>query len=55
MENIYIKLEAYIEKAEESVKNTMPISGITIHLLKKENYLILKKEDLEKLILDLNK
>lgn len=55
MEELYEKLKVCLQKSEENLKNDSCVKGMIIHQLKKENYLIFKKELLEEFILDMKK
>ena len=53
MKSLYKKMELYIKSAEEKLKSSNLISGMTVYNLKKENYIVMKKEDYEELLLKL--
>lgn len=50
MKKITEKMESYIKFAEDKLKDTKGISGMTLFHLKKENYIILTKEHYNELI-----
>ena len=53
MDKLYKKMELLTVESENKLKETRGIKGIFLHLLKKENFIVVKKEVYDAIILEL--
>lgn len=55
MKSLSEKIESNVKLAEERLKSTKGISGMTLYNLKRENYVVIAKEHFDNLISELKK